>query len=203
MDDQPPLLGTNEPGKRAKLYRLRDGSLITAQHLIKSDREVQLEAMRQWFYENYEDPVHNCPYISEEGGYQYIYGGPYEAREELSEEFSGVLDDDVIDELADDLDGDCSEWSANSDKFSPDLDDYFFRSSAESVGHEEAFKQSAVNINRLLETKVEPAERQVMLRLLYANVITALETYLSDKFISAVNTDEQTMRRFVETTPRI
>jgi len=58
-----------------------------------------------------------------------------------------------------------------------------------------------VNIERLLEVKVEPAERQVILRLLYTNVITALETYLSDKFISAVNANEGRMRRFVESTP--
>jgi hypothetical protein len=202
MDDQPPLFEpADKPNDKPKLYTLDDGSRITAQHLAKSDREVQLETMKRWFYENYEDPVHNCPYISDEGGYQYIYGGPSEAREELSGEFSGTVNDEVIEELADDLDDECSEWSANSDKFSPDLDDYFFRSSAESVGHEEAFRQSTVNIKRLLETKVEPAERQVMLRLLYANVITALETYLSDKFISAVNSDEQIMRRFVESTP--
>jgi len=40
-----------------------------------------------------------------------------------------------------------------------------------------------------------------MLRLLYVNVITALETYLSDKFISSVNVDEKVLRKFVETTP--
>jgi hypothetical protein len=40
-----------------------------------------------------------------------------------------------------------------------------------------------------------------MMRLLYANVVTALETYLSDKFISSVSADEKLLRRFVETTP--
>jgi hypothetical protein len=60
-----------ESDKTAKLYTLNDGSRITPQHLSKSDREVQLEAMKRWFYENYEDPVHNCPHISSEGGYQF------------------------------------------------------------------------------------------------------------------------------------
>jgi hypothetical protein len=190
-----------EPDKEPKLYTLDDGSRITSQRLSQSDHDVQVEAMRRWFHENYEDPVHSCPYISSEGRYQYIYGGPYEAREELEQHFSGVVDDEVIEELANDLDNESSEWSGNSNDFSPELDDYVFRSSAESVGHEEAFRQSAVNIERLLEVKVETAERQVMLRLVYANVITALETYLADKFISAVDADEKLLRRFVETTP--
>ncbi len=157
--------------------------------------------MRRWFYENYEDPVHGCPYMSSEGGYQYIYGGPYDAREELDGEFGGVVDDEVIEELADELNNECADWSGNSNNFSPDLDDYLFRSSAESLGQEDAFRQSAVNVQRLLEAKVEPADRQCMLRMLYVNVFTALETYLSDKFISSVNADEKTLRRFVETTP--
>ena len=39
------------------------------------------------------------------------------------------------------------------------------------------------------------------LRLLYANVITALETYLSDMFIGTVKNNPDFMRRFIETTP--
>jgi hypothetical protein len=202
MDKQDSLFGLpEEPDNEAKLYTLDDGSRITSQLLSNSERKVQLEAMRRWFRENYEDPVNNCPYISSEGGYQYIFGGPYEAREELEQEFSGVADDEVIEELANHLDNGCSEWSGNSNNFSPVLDDYVFESSAESLGQQDAFRQSALNIERLLEAKVEPAERQCMLRLLYANVITVLETYLFDKFISSVNGDEKLLRRFVETTP--
>jgi len=52
-----------------------------------------------------------------------------------------------------------------------------------------------------METKVEPADRQCFLRLLYVNVITALETYLSDNFIQCLNADHTRLRKFVETTP--
>ena len=92
-------------------------------------------------------------------------------------------------------------WSGSSYNFSSDLDDYLFLSGAQSFGQEYAFKQSALNIERLLETKVEAAEIQCILRLLYVNVITALETYLSDKFMSAIDGDEKLLRRFIETTP--
>jgi hypothetical protein len=187
--------------EKVKGYTLQDGTHISSRELAKAEPEVQLDAMRKWFYRNYEDPVHSCPHDSSEGGYQFVYGGPYDAQEELDQEFGGTVDDDVVEKLASELDDECANWSGNSDNLSPDLDEYLFLSSAESAGHEEAFRQSSVNIERLLEAKVQPAERQVMLRLLYTNVITALETYLSDKFISAITTDEKLLRRFVETTP--
>lgn len=203
-DNQEPLfepLDQSEKKEKLRWYTLKDGKRISSRTLRESVRDDQLEVMRRWFYSNYENPVESCPHDSAEGGYQYVYGGPYDAREQLDEEFGGVVDDEVIEELSGELDDVTPYWSSNSDTFEPDLDDYLFRSSAESFLHEEAFRQSASNIERLLEVKVEAADRQCMLRLLYVNVITILETYLSDKFISSVNADEKLLRKFVETTP--
>ena len=204
MDDQPPLFESPEGEPKPKLseYTLSDGKHISSRALSKAERGVQLDAMRIWFCQNYENPVELCPYESAEGGYQYIYGGPYEANEELSSEFSGVVDDEVIEELSDELDDVTPYWSGDSSSPNADLDDYLFWVSAESLRQKDAFDQSALNIERLLEAKVEPADRQCLLRLLYVNVITALETYLSDKFISSIKADETLLRKFVETTPK-
>ncbi len=46
--------------------------------------------MRTWFFAHYSDPL-ILPYESAEGGYQWIWGGPFEPHEELTEEFSGVV----------------------------------------------------------------------------------------------------------------
>ena len=40
------------------------------------DREAQIETMRQWFFELYEDPAQETPYSGSDGGYFYIHGGP-------------------------------------------------------------------------------------------------------------------------------
>jgi hypothetical protein len=53
-----------------------------------------------------------------------------------------------------------------------------------------------------LEIRVEAADYQCWLRLLYVNVVTALETYLADKFISSILADEKLLRKFVETNPQ-
>jgi len=203
-DDQPPLFkdfAGSGPRPKPRWYSLKNGKRISSHRLSELERDDQLDAMRQWFYENYEDPVHSCPHDSEEGGYQFVYGGPYEAGEELNGEFGGLVDDDVIEELTDELENECAYWSGNSNKFTPDIDDYVFRSSAESFRQEEAFWQSARNVERLLKLKVESEDQQCFFRLLYGNVITALETYLADKFISSVNADDKLLRKFVESSP--
>lgn len=51
------------------------------------DRQKTIDEMVAWFLANYEDPAENTPYVSKEGGYQYIWGGPYDAGEALADEF--------------------------------------------------------------------------------------------------------------------
>ena len=198
--DQQTLFGGDEP--REQQFSLPDGGHIGETALRQAGRERQIEVMRHWFENNYEDPVHSCPYITAEGGYQYIWGGPYDAQEELDNEFSGIVPDEIIQELAHDLWDISATWSGRPDaSVSAHLDDYLFRSIAEAPTHFENFRSSIISIKRLMETKVEPADRQCFLRLLYVNVITALETYLSDNFIQCLNADHTRLRKFVETTP--
>ena len=59
---------------------------ITASQLRRAKREIQRTAMQAWFYEHFESPD-TLPYDSSEGGYQWIWGGPYDPRQELEGEF--------------------------------------------------------------------------------------------------------------------
>jgi hypothetical protein len=196
--DQQFLFGDAEPERE---FELPNGGSITLSKLRRAKHDIQVAVMRKWFYANFEDPAESTPYDSAEGGYQYIWGGPFDAHEELEGEFGGIVPDEVIKELADELSAIAFYWSGNSSASdsSFQFDDYLFRLSPDSyVG---AFNNSTLNIRRLLETKVGTADAQLFLRLLYVNVITALETYLSDKFISSITADRTLLRKFVETTP--
>jgi hypothetical protein len=66
-------------------------------------REVMIETMADWFRDNFEDPAEDTPHDSAEGGYQWIWGGPFDAEEELNEVFGGqltaLLGPDKADEL--------------------------------------------------------------------------------------------------------
>jgi hypothetical protein len=195
--DQENLFGVKQGSEPQ--FALPDGGHITVTSLRQADREMQMDVMRHWFLQRYEDPVQDTPYISEEGDYQYIWGGPYDAEEQLQNEFDGIVPDDVIEELGDEFSNDSAEWAAIPKP--SDFDDYFFESITEAPKHREGFEISVNTIERLLEITVEAADRQCFLRLLYVNVITALETYLSDSFIQSVNADPTRLRKFVETTP--
>ncbi len=178
-----------------KTYQRDSGEPISETKLRSSKTPTQMEVMRQWFYERFEDPVHHCPY--DEGEYVYIYGGPYDAEEQLREEFDGIVREKALEQLIEELSSEGSEWSSTSD-FSDDLD-YDYDPSDFYTPHE-AFKISIEEVKSLLQEQ-DIKEQQALHKLLYANVIAALETYLADFFISNVRSKDRLIRNFVETTP--
>ena len=50
-------------------------------------RQDRIDAMVGWFHDHFEDPAERTPYESREGGYQWIWGGPYDAHEQLADQF--------------------------------------------------------------------------------------------------------------------
>lgn len=72
----------------------------------------RIDRMKRWFLDRYEDPANMCPYDSKEGGYQYIYGGPYDAYEELESEFGSIYSDELIKSAVEELESTGPlEWS--------------------------------------------------------------------------------------------
>lgn len=172
---------------------------LDLEDLKNADRETQIEAMREWFYKNFEDPAERTPYESAEGGYIWIWGGPYDASEELQGEFSGIVPDDVIDELAQELTHECWEWAPTPRR--SDYDDFLIEDIALITEYHNNFSSAILDIEKLLTTEVDGAVSHCFYRLLFVNVITALETYLSDAFINTVVPNNELMRQFIETTP--
>lgn len=172
---------------------------ISRSDLAKADRDTQLEVMRTWFFQNYEDPAERTPYESREGGYVWIWGGPYEAREELESEFYDLVPEEVIEELDSELSSICWEWAPTEKP--GDYDEYLVDDIAKITEFYDNFSSAILDIEKLLETKIDSPYENCFFRLLFVNVITALETYLSDAFIHSVVPSESLMRKFVESTP--
>ena len=172
---------------------------ITETELWRYSHAIQLDVMNTWFYSNYENPAESTPYESAEGGYVYIWGGPYDPEEALRREFEGLIPDEVINELVEELLDISYEWGGHPEY--DDIDDYFFTSIAQTTEHYASFNNAIANVEHLLTTDTIDSKSKYLLRLLYVNVITILETYLSDLFISAVGNDKSLLRSFVETTP--
>jgi hypothetical protein len=164
---------------------------LDSEALSDVDRDTQMEVMRDWFFENYEVPAESTPH--EEGEYIYIWGGPYDARDELEAEFGDIVAEDAIVELANELEDISGEWASKHFDEVRDIAtiNSFFQN----------FHASLENVRSLLEAKLNAEAESHLFRLLYANVITALEVYLSDAFINTTLGAKSLLRRFVETTP--
>jgi hypothetical protein len=54
---------------------------------MSEETQNPVQLMVDWFLANYENPVERTPYESAEGGYQYIWGGPYYPEQELNNKF--------------------------------------------------------------------------------------------------------------------
>lgn len=169
-------------------------------HLSKLDAEEQAEAMREWFHEHYEDPAERTPYESAEGGYIWVFGGPYDAHEELEAEFSGAVPDEVIASLAEEL-SNIMPWWARSADYDNDEDDHLWDAISANADAQGTFTNAIATIRQIMQMAPPPVA-ELIHPLLYANAITALEVYLADTFINKVVGDEESLRRFFARTNR-
>ena len=88
------------------------GSYITASELKRLPRNEQIAHMVIWFRRMYEDPHNQTPYDSEDGKYFYAWGGPFEARNELGDEFGDLVSEEVIEAAVSEVERDGTfEWA--------------------------------------------------------------------------------------------
>jgi hypothetical protein len=73
--------------------------------------EALVEAVKEWFLSNFEDPVHETPYNGQEGGYQYIWGGPFDAREQIEGYFGSSVPEEIIEQVVSALEEEASDWA--------------------------------------------------------------------------------------------
>lgn len=93
---------------------LEDGSQfgVSRTAFRRMRKAEKLELMIDWFHQNYEDPAQKTPYESAEGGYQWIWGGPYEARDELYSKFGGIVSERLIEEAVKEIESDgIRDWA--------------------------------------------------------------------------------------------
>lgn len=176
-----------------------DSEIDNSDELNNEDKESLIEEMRDWFYKNFEDPAERTPYESAEGGYIWIWGGPYDAEEVLDEEFGNRVPRELIEQLVTELNYNCDEWAPTPSL--EDYDDFVVEDIALITEFHSNFTSAILDVESLLKTNVNNAVENCFYRLLFVNVITALETYLSDAFINTVVPNPELMRRFIESTP--
>lgn len=176
-----------------------DRQSISREDLRVADPDLQIDIMREWFFQHYRNPVHECPYNGREGGFLYINGGPYDAEDELVNEFIETVGDDEISKLVEELEAECSEWSGVSKP--EDYDDYLLAFIGTSENAYASLEASVQNLRDLLSVNHNPRLETTLFQMLYVNSITALEAFLSEFFIGKINSDSASLRAFVESNP--
>ena len=69
---------------------------ISDDWLSTAEPEEQVAAMVEWFQARFEDPANETPYMSSEGGYIWVHGGPYDASDEIQERFGHIVPFEVM-----------------------------------------------------------------------------------------------------------
>ncbi|WP_222838787.1 HNH endonuclease signature motif containing protein, partial [Nostoc cycadae] len=82
-----------------------------------------------------------------------------------------------------------------------DLSNYLADSISRNSKFYNTFLENLGNIEKLLEIDANSSIKTTLNKLLFANTITAMETYLSDAFINTVTHNNDLMKKFVESTP--
>ena len=172
---------------------------VTGAQLKKLGAELQIEIMRHWF-EGAFDPPDELPYDSSEGGYQWIWGGPYDPGSQLRSRFEGLVPYEVIEQLASDLGDTSSEWSGKPDEYGQYSDEYLSDLIASGTDPLMTLIGSLGDIEKAAKLKVLKKDGRVLHKLLFANVISAFETFLGDLFVKTLDNRPEFIENFVRKT---
>ena len=93
---------------RAKRYYSPDDpdSYVTPSRFKRLGKEKQVAYMVHCFHGMFEDPANETPYNGREGGYQYVWGGPFEAADELWAQFADISSKEAIDAAVSEVESD-------------------------------------------------------------------------------------------------
>lgn len=165
--------------------------------LRTAEADQQRIAIHGWFVARYCDPAQETPYNSEQG-YTFINGGPYDPREVLEQQFAGVVDDELIAAVADDLVGEVGEqWAPIRPHRPDDFDeryDLFLTEQNEPLAR---LEQRLVEGLELLDLQGTDAQMQQLRRLVFSSGVAALEAFLYETASYWVENDEDVVKALI------
>jgi hypothetical protein len=198
--DEPEIasIRKEEVYKEYHLPKLDAHRSISSDDISRGDTNFQAKVMKEWFLLNYEPAIKDS-----RGGYIYLLDGPYEVKDVLENEFLGVLQVSIIEKVAKDIEQDSgfNEWSKIPKD--DDIEEYFI----EDINRDfyRSFENTIRTVKKLADHSADMIDeiQQPLNRMLYASIITAMESYLSDTFIDAIRSNELSRRKLIEQAPEL
>jgi hypothetical protein len=153
--------------------------------------------MRAWFLVRYCDPANETPYKGREGGYLFIYGGPYDPSDVLPERFGRIVEDEIIQKVIDEMHAEHGDrWAPVH--YGPDKYDDDYGIDVEEQN--EPFRKLCDRLEQSLEVLTlegsAPAKSLVK-KLVFSSAITAFESFLWETVVYWVDHDEETISNIV------
>jgi hypothetical protein len=172
--------------------------------LRTASKSQQLSAMRIWFGSRFCDPAHETSYNSAEGGYLFTHGGPFDPGDELPNRFSGIVDDDlvqrVVDEMIDEVGDEWAPAIGSYDDREDEADYYQAMWELETQSKDapiDRLRDRIANFREVMKLNGDPVTKGLARQLVYGAAIGALEAFLWETIDFWVTTDPMVLRRVV------
>lgn len=112
--------------------------------------------------------------------------------------FEKHIKSNYIEELANELQSDCCEWSGNSNNIDDWYDEDLYRAVTSSDKPLLKFNENIYVIKSLMEGEYKVEQKEHLIGILYTNVITALETLYVELFINSIDKNQSYIADFIE-----
>ena len=172
---------------------------ISDDWLSTAEEGEQIAAIAAWFNARFWDPAHETPYVSAEGGYIWIHGGPFDASEQLYGRFEGIVPNDLIDVAVELLERDgVYEWAPTDLTYYDRLNDVVVDERSEPM---RALETRLARLRSVLALQGAENARSEVRKLAFAGVIAALESFLWETMAYFVEHREETISGLVTGLP--
>lgn len=179
---------------------------IPASSLKKMRKKQKISVMKYWFLERFENPVNGSPYETAEGGYIFIWGGPFDASEQLAHEFSGRVSEKIIADTAQELETEheCYEWTYANVNDEPE-EFYEIDATLDDKTPLGTLQYNLMSMKKLLKEKdlMDESLHRFQLMMIFGFCITSLESYLSHIFIDKVLKNEKLKGKYIQAESRM
>lgn len=187
------------PDAPSDAYSDEDRREINNDWLSEADLPDQVAAMVQWFHARFWDPAHETPYMSSEGGYIWIHGGPYDATEQIQGRFAGIASEDAIQEAIDSVQSTgIYDWAPTQLTYYDEEQDVFVD---ERFAPTQRLEERLDKLISVLGLTGSVAAQDSAKDLTYAGVISAFETFLWETMAYWVENDEKTIVSLITKLP--
>lgn len=165
--------------------------------LRAAEPEQQAAAMEHWLMARYCNPARETPYHSEVG-YIYTRGGPWHPRDVLMERFEGIADFDAIEELIADIVAEIGDELAPTALTAEEDWDVEVETAESPI---QDLRKRVGDLMLVLQMEGSESAKFQARNLVYAALITALETFLWETAVWWLASEDDGMNRLVAARP--